>query len=134
MRPLIHTRLLDRLAPTFFPDRVTVERNVPTRSASGHPPAAWSALAGHQNIPAAVSPQIFSRAGERRTTELTSAETTHRIALAGAYPGITASMRLVVAAGPHAGTYDVLRPDLDSQAGLTVLEARIATPVASAGV
>lgn len=134
MRGLIHPRLLDRLAPSFFPDRASIEANVPTRSASGALVSAWTTVPGLRDIPAAVSPQIFSRAGERRTTELTSGETTHRIALVGAFPQITASMRLVVVAGTHAGTYDILRPDLDSQSGMTVLEARITSPIAAAGV
>jgi head-tail adaptor len=134
VRGLVHPKLIDKLAPAFFPDRASIEANVPTRSPSGAPIAAWSAVAGLRDIPAAVSPQIFSRAGERRTAEITTAETTHRIGLAGTFPQITASMRLVIAGGNHAGIYDILRPDLDSQSGLTVLEARIATPIAAAGV
>ena len=134
MRSLVHSRMLDRLAPAFFTDRVTIEEDAPTRTASGAETHAWTAIAGHGDIPASVSPMVFTRAGERRSSELIVSQTTHRIALAGSYPTVTSRMRAVVATGPHAGTDDILRPDRDSQSQTTVREARIVVPVAAAGV
>jgi head-tail adaptor len=124
---------MDRLAPGFFPARATVQANTPTRSASGHPTPAWTPVVGLRNIPAAVSPNRFSRSGESRRTELTIAESSHRVGLAGAYPAITAKHRVVVT-GPGAGTYDITRPQTDGQTGLTVLECRTVSPVAAAGL
>lgn len=133
VRALIHPRLLDRITPTFYPSRATVEGSLPTRTPSGATVSAWGSVAGLADIPAAVSPMIFTRAGERQTSELTTSETTHRIALAGSFPQITAAMRLRVT-GPNAGVYDVIRPDRDSHGVTTVLEAQILTPTLEAGV
>ncbi|MEW6223192.1 MAG: hypothetical protein AB1627_01045 [Chloroflexota bacterium] len=131
---LVHPRLAERLiAHGFYPSAATVEADTPTRTASGAEVHAWSPVTGLADIPAAVAPMIFTRRGESRSSELTAAETTHRIGLAGAWPAITAAMRLVVS-GQHAGIYDIVRPDTDSQTGFTVLEARIASPVAEAGL
>ena len=133
MRSLVHPRLMDRLASGFFPSRATIALNTPTRTASGHSVPAWTAVAGLTNIPAAVSPFHFARAGEQRRSELTIIEGTHRIGLAGAYPSITAKHRAVIT-GQHAGIYDVTRVQTDGQSGMTVLECRTVDPVAAAGV
>lgn len=133
MRTLVDPRLLDRLTPSFYPSRATVEGNTPTRTGSGAEASAWVAVPGLVGIPASVSPMIAARAGERQTSQVTSSETTHRIALVGSFPQITAAMRLRVS-GPNAGVYDVIRADRDSQGVTTVLEAKIGTPVAEAGV
>lgn len=132
-RSLVHPRLLDHLTLSgFYPSRATVEGSTDTRSPSGAVVSGWGVLPGLVNIPAAVGPMIFTRAGERQTSELTTSETTHRIALEGSFPQITAAMRLRVT-GPNAGVYDVIRPDRDSQGVTTVLEAQIQAPVAVAG-
>lgn len=133
MRTLVDPRLLDRLAPSFYPSRASVERSTPTRTTSGAIVSAWGTLAGLADIPASVSPMIFTRAGERQTSQMTSSETTHRIALAGSYPQITAPMRLRIT-GTNAGIYDIIRPDRDSQGITTVLEAKLMTPLAETGV
>lgn len=133
VRALVDPRLLDRLTPSFYPSRATVEASTETRSGSGAVVNGWGAVTGLGGIPASVSPMIFTRAGERHTSQMTTSETTHRIALAGSFPQITAAMRLRVT-GPNAGLYDIIRPDRDSQGVTTVLEAAIATPVAEAGV
>lgn len=132
-RSLVHPRLLDRLVLSgFYPSRATVEGSTDTRSPSGAVISGWGVLPGLANIPAAVSPMIFTRAGERETSSLTSSETTHRIALEGSFPQITAAMRLRVT-GPNAGVYDIVRPDRDSHGVTTVLEASIGSPAAVAG-
>lgn len=133
VRTIVHPRLLDRLTPMMYPSRATLERSTLTRTASGAVVNAWDGTPGLVGIPCSVSPMIFTRAGERQTSQMTSSETTHRIALAGSYPQITAAMRLRIS-GPNAGIYDVIRPDRDSQGVTTVLEAKIASPVAEAGV
>ena len=131
---LVHPRLAARLVGRgFYPSAATLETDTPTRTASGAESHAWAPVTGLDDIPAAVSPMIFTRRGESRTSELTAGETTHRIGLAGAYPAITSAMRLVIT-GQHAGIYDIVRPDTDSQTGFTVLEARIASPAAEAGL
>lgn len=125
-RALVHPRLMDRLAPTFFPSRATIEANPGTRTTSGYKAPAWAPVAGLRNLPAAVSPFHFSQAGEQRRTEATIAEATHRIGLAGPYPAITSSHRVVIS-GPSAGVYDITKPKTDSQTGMTVLECRTAS-------
>lgn len=132
-RPIVDQRLLDRLAPSFYPSRATVEVAGTTRSPSGAVVNGWTAAAGLADIPASVSPMIFTRSGERQSSEITTSETTHRIGLAGSFPQITAAMRIRIT-GPNAGVYDVIRPDRDSQGVTTVLEAAIASPTAEAGV
>lgn len=132
-RSAVHPRLMDRLAPGFFPARATIEANAPTRAASGHPTPVWTAVTGLRNIPASVSPFHFARSGELRRSEITIIEGTHRIGLAGSYPAITAKHRVVVT-GPGAGTYDITRPQTDGQMGMTVLECRTVSPVAAEGL
>lgn len=133
-RSLVHPRLMDRLAPAFFPSRATIQANTPTRSASGHPTPVWAPVAGLANIPAAVSPLHLARGGgEQRTSDLTIAEATHRIGLAGAYPAIEPTHRAVVT-GPSAGIYDITRPQSDGHSGMTVLECRTVDPVAAEGL
>lgn len=133
-RSLVDDRLVPRLASRgFYPDRATIELNTPTRTGSGAETPGWAGVPGLVNIPAAVSPMIFTRAGEQRSGDRTVSETTHRIGLAGSFPGINSRHRIVVT-GAHAGIYDVIRQDLDSQAAMTVLEARIVSPVAAAGI
>lgn len=132
VRSIVHPRLLDRITAQAFPSRATIEGGTSTRSPSGAVVSSWDALAGLAGIPASVSPMIFTRAGEREQTQLTSQETTHRIALAGSFPQLNASMRIRIS-GPNAGLYDIIRPDRDSQGATTVLEARIGTPTAQAG-
>ena len=133
VRSLVDPRLLDRLAPSFYPSRATVEASSTTRSPSGAVLSTWDGKPGLVGIPCAVSPMIFTRAGERQTSQMTVSETTHRIALSGSFPQITAPMRLRVT-GPNAGLYDIIRPDRDSQGVTTVLEAKIASVAAVAGV
>lgn len=134
MRSLVHPRLLDRLTPSFYPSRATIERAIEARTPDGGISRSWVPVAGMVGIPASVSPMIFTRTGERRSSELTARETTHRIGLVGSFPTITAAMRIVVTGGPHEGTYDAIRPDRDSQGQTTVLEARTIVPVAEAGL
>lgn len=133
VRSLVDPRLLDRLAPSFYQSRATVEAGTDSRSSSGAVTSAWAGVPGLVDIPASVSPMIFTRAGERETSQMTSSETTLRIALLGSFPQITAGHRLRVT-GVNAGVYDIVRPDRDSQGITTVLEAKITSPTAQAGV
>lgn len=133
VRSIVHSRLLDRITAPAYRSLATIEGSTRTRSASGAVVDVWDALPGMAGIPASVSAMIYTRSGEREQSQLTSQETTHRIALAGSYPGLTPSMRIRIS-GPNAGLYDIVRPDRDSQGVTTVLEARIGTPTAQAGV
>lgn len=133
MRSIVHPRLLERVVPVAYPSRATVEGSTTTRTPSGAVVKTWDGITGLVGIPASVSPMIFTRAGERESSTGTIAETTHRIALPGTFPQLNAAMRIRIT-GPNAGIYDIIRPDRDSQGVTTVLEAKITTPTAEAGV
>lgn len=133
VRAIVHPRMLDRIAPTAYQSRATLERTTQTRTPSGAVVNAWDGTPGLVGIPASVSPMLFTRAGERESSSGTTSETTHRIALLGSFPQITAGMRLRVT-GTNAGVYDIIRPDRDSQGVTTTLEAKITSPTAEAGV
>ena len=122
MRPLVDSRLLDRLAPSFFPSRVTIEVNTPTRSASGAEVPGWAPLAGHVDIPAAVAP---AGGNERRSSLMTTAETTHIAMLNGRFPTIIAAHRAVV---DGATTYDITVVEQASQGVVTRLGLRTIAP------
>lgn len=130
MRSLVHPRLLDRLAQSFYPSRATVEISTDTRSPSGAVISAWAALPGLVGIPCAIGPVSGS---ERQTSQMTVAETTHTAALPGSFPQITAAMRLRVT-GPNAGVYDILGAAGDSQGVTTRLSLRWASIAAEPGV
>lgn len=120
MRSIVHPRLLDRLAPSYFPSRVTIQAKMPTRTGTGAEVPGWAAVAGLANIPASIAPRS---AEERRASSLTVAEATHTCVLAGAFPTITPQHRAL--GGGDA--YEIVGVELDSQAVMTRLGLRAVT-------
>lgn len=128
MRSLVDPRLLDRLAPSFFTSRATIQAAVETgREPSGAVITAWTTLAGMHGIACAIAPVSGS---ERQTSQLTASETTHAVRLQGRFPAITAAHRVVV----DGTIYDILEAATDSQGVSTRLSVRKGTPTAEAGV
>jgi hypothetical protein len=120
VRPLIHPRMLDRLQPSFYPSRVTIEAKASTRTGTGAEVPGWTPVPGLVRIPAAVAPEFFARPSETRGPVLTVDERVRTVILAGLYSGITTRMRALVDGAP----YEITGAVPDSHATLTRLSLR----------
>lgn len=116
LRAMIHPKLHEAL-PDHYPASCTIQVNTPTRDDKGQPIAAWSDLAGHVEIPCAVSE---AGSTERRNLWGTYPEAEKMIALGGSYPDIT-TIHSAVTGGVR---YDILGTLDDSQSASGYLMVR----------
>jgi SPP1 family predicted phage head-tail adaptor len=115
----IHSRLFASLG-SFFPDVAQIQErpNPEGQDAAGQPVTSWSALVGHEAIGCRVAP---AGGNERRSVNQVVAQSTHVILLTGAYPDVTARMRVVV----DGQAYDILLAETDGNQVMTRLVCEV---------
>lgn len=94
---IAHPRLFERLERTFYPSIVTVEEPVRTRDSYGDEISAWVAIGSATAIRAAIAPATLqsSEDAETRLDAFTRLATMREATLAGYYPAIGLTTRLV---------------------------------------
>ena len=118
--PIMHPSLLSRLA-LFYPDTVTIQVNTPTADSYGEMIPSWANKASHIDLDCSVASEPKGR--EMKRPDGTIAYDIRRIAIAGHYTGILATMRAVVS-----GTnYDILAIQHDSHSETTYLSCEVIT-------
>lgn len=112
---IAHPRLFERLERTFYPSVVTVEEPAGSRDSYGDEIQTWSAVPSATAIRASIAPATIQSAQdvEARLDAFTRFSETHEATLAGYYPAITLTSRLVE---HDAGrTYWIVGVEHDSQ-------------------
>ena len=114
---IVHPRMLAALTPDFYASLCTIETATETNT-KGSISKAWAALAGHIDLACRIAP---SGGAEIRRPDMTYAQTSHTIDLAGHYPAIRPEMRAIIS-----GTaYDIQAVEHDGSAAQTRLQAQI---------
>lgn len=118
---IAHPRLFERLERHFYPSIVTVEAAVEVRDSYGEETQTWEPVPSAEGIRAAIAPATIQSAqdAEERLEALTRFTVTHEATLAGYYPAIDLTTRLVE--HDTGRTYRIVGVEHDSQCSHTRL-------------
>lgn len=117
---IIHPRMTKVLERDFFPQRCALKKPVKSQSTTGKEKVAYAVQAGYEALPCRVAP---ATGGERRGNNYTHLDTTHAIAVPGAYDDVTEEWVAEVAGV----TYQILKPgkaSRDAEGAMTHFETR----------
>lgn len=116
---LVHPRMMAALEQDFFPQSAALKPPVKSRNTAGEEVVTHPApRAGYEAVPCRVGP---ADGGERRMTQQTYLDATHRIVLSGQFPDLAEEWKAEV----DSQEYDVLLVTADPEDAMTRLMARI---------
>ena len=118
--PVMHSLLLSRLTPHFYPSTVTIQQYTAIQDTDGAEIKTWANLAGHVDLACSRAAQ---GGNEQQRPDGTIAIAPWRIAITGNYPTVTPKMRAVLATI----NYDILAVQHDSQSDQTYLVVEVVT-------
>lgn len=117
---LIDPRMTKILERDFFPQRCALKKPVKSQSTTGKEKISYTTQAGYESLPCRVAP---ANGGERRGNHFTHLDTTHAIAVPGAYDDVTEEWVVEV----DGVTYEILRhgkASRDAEGAMTHFETR----------
>jgi len=117
-KQLLHPDLLTSLW-RFYPSSCTIQQATVDLNSFGEEVLTFEDLAGHVDIPCAVSPLS---GGEVRGVELISEISGFRVALEGYFPSIVPKMRAVIDGGV---VFDIRHAEADSHHRTTYLTCEV---------
>lgn len=123
-RAIFDPRMADRLA-VFYPSTGTLQTNTPTRDPdSGELVDSWADDPSYTDLACAVAP---AKGKEIRTSDETVAIADWTISSFTDLSGAEPAQRIVITAGPNAGTYEILAVQTDSHGATSRIQARMVT-------
>jgi hypothetical protein len=120
MASIISSRMLGTLG-AFYPSEADIQQAIYTADSAGQLQPAWANLAGHTDLACQVFAPNSSVGQEVKRADGTITVATHNIEIAGYYPAIVTSMRVVISSV----NYDIVSVIHDSQHIATKLMVRM---------